>query len=111
MFTYEFPRRIWLIDLAKEMPKATFDGLDISSAHLPRRNWLPANISLRELKDFGEIPPELVGKYDVVHVGLIVAGSRSQEELATLVGKLLAFLSKIHTSRYHKNTLRLAQSC
>lgn len=87
--------RIWLIDLAKELPRATLDGVDISIAHFPHRNWLPPRVTLRKLDILDEIPPELVGQYDVVHIGLIVAAIRREEDLSTMIDRLLSLLSKM----------------
>lgn len=66
---------IWLIELASSPhlpPGALLDGFDISPDQYPAQKWLPENISLACLDAMGEgdhvVPPELVGKYDVVHI-------------------------------------------
>lgn len=84
--------RIWLIDLAKEMPNANLHGFDVSTAQFPHKNWLPAHVSLQQLDAFGDIPPVLIEKYDVVHIGLIVAAIRGGDP-SPLVDKLLSVLS------------------
>ncbi|OOG00303.1 hypothetical protein ASPCADRAFT_38739 [Aspergillus carbonarius ITEM 5010] len=62
---------IWLLDLAKELPNATLDGLDMTLEKAPAAEWLPANITLREWNMNDEVPPELVGQFDVVHLRLL----------------------------------------
>ncbi|RDH30820.1 UMTA methyltransferase family protein [Aspergillus welwitschiae] len=52
---------IWLIDLAKELPGATLDGLDVTLDMAPPVEWLPPNITLRQWNIFEELPKELNG--------------------------------------------------
>lgn len=85
-------RRIWLLDLAKELPSAHVDGYDISSAQLPHPNWLPKNTTLSCLDILKPIPEHLRGVYDVVHVGLVVVVVERDDPLP-LLDNLLALLS------------------
>ena len=85
--------RIWLIDLARELPGATLDDYDVSPAQFPHRNWLPANVTLNQLDAFGEVPPELIAKYDVVHIGLVVFLIKDGNPGA-LLNNLLRMLSR-----------------
>ncbi|PYI04641.1 S-adenosyl-L-methionine-dependent methyltransferase [Aspergillus sclerotiicarbonarius CBS 121057] len=63
---------IWLLDLARELPNAILDGLDMTLEKAPAAEWLPANITLREWNMNDEVPPELEGKFDVVHLRLLI---------------------------------------
>ena len=63
---------MWLIDLARELPKAQLDGFDISLAQAPHQQWLPANVKLRTWNIFDDVPDDLVAKYDIVHVRLLI---------------------------------------
>lgn len=61
--------RIWLLDLASQLPQTIWlDGYDLSDGQFPHKSALPANVSLNTMDAFGDVPPELVGKYDVVHL-------------------------------------------
>ena len=61
--------RLWLIELARQVPDSCqLEGFDISSDQLSASNLLPRNLSLHKNNCFDEVPPELVGKFDVVHV-------------------------------------------
>ncbi|KUI59769.1 hypothetical protein VP1G_07000 [Cytospora mali] len=82
---------IWLIDLAKEIPKATLDGFDISTKQFPHRNWLPPQVRLHELNAMGPMPKDLLGRYDIVHVGLVVL-LVSGGDPSILVNNLLSLL-------------------
>ncbi|PWY75248.1 S-adenosyl-L-methionine-dependent methyltransferase [Aspergillus sclerotioniger CBS 115572] len=62
---------IWLLDLARELPNATLDGLDMTLEKAPAAEWLPANITLREWNMNDEVHADLVGKFDVVHLRLL----------------------------------------
>ena len=55
------------------MPQtAQLDGLDIDFSQSPPKEWLPSNISLIHHDIFSEPPPELVEKYDIIHVQLFI---------------------------------------
>lgn len=63
---------LWLIDVSRELPGAQLDGLDLDLTRAPHRRWLPPNINLGHWDMFGEVPPELLGKYDLVHIRLLI---------------------------------------
>ena len=85
---------IWLIDLAKEYPSAQLDGFDISDQQFPPKGWVPKNVSLSTLDILKPIPEDLKGKYDVVHVGLIVLVVERDDPIPVL-NNLLALLSML----------------
>ena len=65
------PDRIWLLDLARTLlPTAQLDGFDIDISGCPHEQWLPPNVTMRQLDALGEIPEHLVGIYDIVHLRL-----------------------------------------
>ncbi|CEL01801.1 hypothetical protein ASPCAL01379 [Aspergillus calidoustus] len=70
---------IWLLELAPQLPSSIlFDGFDISDNLFPHHSLLPSNIRFGVMDSFGDVPEELVGKYDVVHLRLwccVVTGS------------------------------------
>ncbi|MCJ1353415.1 MAG: hypothetical protein MMC33_003401 [Icmadophila ericetorum] len=82
---------IWLIDLAKEAPHVQCDGFDISDAQFPHRNWIPRNVTLDTLDVLKPVPESLQGKYDVVHVGLVVLVVENGDPLP-LLDNLLTLL-------------------
>ena len=63
---------IWLIDLARELPSARLDGFDIKLDQAPPPQWLPSRVKLRTWNVFEDVPDEMLGVYDVVHVRLLV---------------------------------------
>lgn len=86
--------RIWLIDLAKELPHARLDGFDISPLQFPHKNWLPPNVNLHELNALGKMPEELLGRYDIVHIGLVVLLVPGGDP-TVLVDNILSLLSRV----------------
>ena len=86
--------RIWLLDLAREFPSARLDGYDISNAQFPPTAWIPANTTLACLDILKPIPEILQGKYDVVHVGLVVLVVEKDDPLP-LLDNILALLSTL----------------
>jgi len=63
----------WLIDLSRILPKSTrLDGFDNDLDQAPHATWLPRNVKIRHWDIFSELPDDLVGKYDYVHVRLLV---------------------------------------
>ena len=63
---------MWLMDVARELPGAQLDGLDIDLRQAPHPKWLPTSISMKQWNIFEDVPDELIGKYDLVHVRLLV---------------------------------------
>ena len=63
---------IWLIHVAQEIPKAQLDGFDIDLTQAPSKQSLPANVTLRQWNIFEDVPSDLVGKYDFIHVRLLI---------------------------------------
>ncbi|KAL7893063.1 S-adenosyl-L-methionine-dependent methyltransferase [Trichoderma sp. SZMC 28014] len=62
---------IWLLDLARQVPSTVrLDAFDISDRQFPHKDSRPENISFRILDAFSQVPDELIGKYDVVHLRL-----------------------------------------
>lgn len=63
---------VWLLDLATSSPaNCTFEGWDISDAQFPHKSSLPDNVKFGTFDVTAGVPEELVGRYDVVHVGLL----------------------------------------
>lgn len=62
---------IWLVDVARSFPTAQLDGFDISLAQCPPKQWLPENINFRAWNMFEDVPEDLRGKYDIVHIRLV----------------------------------------
>ena len=63
----------WLIDLdtrlAEKGISAQLDGYDINPSHYPAPAFLPPSITLKELDVLAkQLPAEIVGTYDVVHI-------------------------------------------
>ncbi|KAJ5734486.1 hypothetical protein N7493_003272 [Penicillium malachiteum] len=62
---------IWLTDLARQLPSTvSLDGLDISFEAAPPKEWLPQNMTLRKFDLMSDVPEDLTGVYDIVHVRL-----------------------------------------
>ena len=60
---------IWLTDLGARLPKSVrLDGLDISFHATPPQQWLPSNMTLRHWDVKTEVPEDLIGVYDIVHI-------------------------------------------
>lgn len=63
---------IWLIKLAHELPSARLDGFDIKLDQAPPAQWLPPQVHLRTWNVFDNVPDDMLGAYDVVHMRLLV---------------------------------------
>ncbi|KAF2652204.1 hypothetical protein K491DRAFT_664173 [Lophiostoma macrostomum CBS 122681] len=61
-----------LIDVSREIPGAQLHGFDMDLTQAPHEGWLPPNISLKHWNFFDEVPQEFAGKFDFVHVRLLV---------------------------------------
>jgi SAM-dependent methyltransferase len=62
----------WLLDVAGDFPSAKLNGFDNDLRQVPHKDWLPSNVTVRYWNIFEDLPSDLVGKYDYVHVRLLV---------------------------------------
>lgn len=63
---------IFLKTIQPQYPNAVLEGFDISSELFPAQETLSSNISLGVLDMKQPFPPEMHGKYDLVHVRMLV---------------------------------------
>ena len=82
---------MWLMDVARELPKAQLDGLDLDLKQAPHSQWLPHSIKMRQWDIFEDVPKDLIGKYDFVHVRLLVLVI-SQDDSQAVIRKLVKML-------------------
>ncbi|KAL6892006.1 S-adenosyl-L-methionine-dependent methyltransferase [Trichoderma evansii] len=62
---------IWLLDVAEQVPSTVqLDGFDISDKQFPHKANRPDNMNFRALDAFSQVPDDLMGKYDIVHLRL-----------------------------------------
>ncbi|KAE8374948.1 hypothetical protein BDV26DRAFT_268828 [Aspergillus bertholletiae] len=60
---------VWLTDQARRLPSTVLlEGLDISFDASPPQELLPPNVTLREYNILADVPPDLQGLYDIVHI-------------------------------------------
>ncbi|KAI2634468.1 S-adenosyl-L-methionine-dependent methyltransferase [Xylaria nigripes] len=64
---------VFLLRIRESYPEGDFLGLDISPAGFPEPTTLPDNVTLSIQDVKKPIPEELHGKYDAVHVRMLVA--------------------------------------
>ena len=82
----------WMIGLARETSvQIRMDGMDITLAQAPPTQWLPPNITLTTWNIFDEVPNDLVGQFDVVHVRLLLVVVQN-ENAASVVRNLWKLL-------------------
>ena len=86
---------IWLIETARSVPASTqLDGFDISADQFPDKGWLPQNVTLSTLDSLAPLPNHLVGKYDIVHIGLVVMLIKGEDPVP-LLKNVMAMLSTL----------------
>ena len=84
---------IWLLDLASELPPTVqFEGMDITLSQAPPKQWLPSNTSLRTWNIFDDVPTELRGKFDIVHIRLVLLVLPNNDAAAPLIRRLVSLL-------------------
>ena len=79
-------------------------GFDVSSLQYPVEECLPANLSLDVLDAFDEIPPNLIGAFDIVHIRAFAAVIKGgdADPLTRNVLKLLSTIVCFHISLDHQ---------
>lgn len=70
---------LWVIEVARELPAASVLCLNIDLAKAPHESWMPANVSLRVWNILEEIPDDLLGNFDFIHVRLAVLVIRNSD--------------------------------
>lgn len=68
------------------------DGYDISAKQFPPKEWWPPNLRYSTHDALCPVPDEMIGKYDVVHVGLLVMIVKNEDPVPLLLN-LLSMLS------------------
>ena len=63
---------VWLTDIS-EYPTAQLDGFVIKTSQAPCQECLPPNIRLKTWNVSDDVPEQMIGVYDVVHVRLLVS--------------------------------------
>ena len=86
---------VWLSRLSKSLPNSIqLDGFDVSDdQYLPERS-LSSNIKLRTLDALKPVPRNLVGQYDVVHIGLFSLVLRSKSDFEALLKHVIDLLGR-----------------
>ncbi|KAL8715402.1 MAG: hypothetical protein Q9220_000735 [cf. Caloplaca sp. 1 TL-2023] len=82
---------MWLIDVARACPSAYLEGMDLDLSQAPSSQWLPSNARLRRWDIFTDVPDNMIGKYDFVHVRLLVL-VLSREDAPEFLRKMLRML-------------------
>lgn len=81
-----------MFDVAAQLPRtAQLDAIDIDLSQCPPKEWLPKNVTLKQLDVFGELSDEYIGRYDVVHLRhfvCVVAGNDPMPLLKNLIKML-----------------------
>ena len=58
---------IWLLDLSESLPASVqLHGFDVNLSQVPPKQWLPPNVSMRELNIYEEIPDDLLEQYGII---------------------------------------------
>ena len=75
---------IWLLDLHQEFPFARLDGFDIDISNAPPPQWLPENVSIHRWSIFDTVPAHLHGKYDIIHLRLLILVVQNSDPTAII---------------------------
>lgn len=88
--------RAWLLELVQHSPASwRLHGSDVSGANFPHPHYLPDNVSLQILDISEEVPREMTGAFDIVHVRAlanVVKGGNPEYLIADLVSLRSMFL-------------------
>lgn len=84
---------IWLFDVRESLDQsARLEGFDISFDAAPPRETLPSNVSFRHWDVNQDLPEDLVGQFDIVHVRFF-AFVLMNEQVQPVVDRLYKMLS------------------
>ncbi|GKZ45825.1 hypothetical protein AbraIFM66951_008519 [Aspergillus brasiliensis] len=86
---------VWITDLARRLPASVqLDALDISFDSAPPAEWLPSNVKTFKWDVKQDVPEELVGVYDVVHIRLFIF-VLLDAEVQPVLERILKLLSEL----------------
>lgn len=88
-------------------PSARLEGFDISFDAAPPVETLPSNVSFRQWNVNQDLPDDLVGAFDVVHVRFF-AFVLMNEQVQPVVERLFKMLSTSTCSIMHLRTISCA---
>lgn len=74
-------------------PSTEILGTDIDLAQVPPASWVPSNVSFRAQDAFAEPAADLVGRFDLVHVRLLLFLVKDDDPVP-LLKNLMKMLSK-----------------
>ena len=87
--------RIWLFDLAQELPSDVYlDGYDISDAQFPSKELWPSNVNFALMDSFRDPPDSILESYDVVHLRMWAISVAQGKDLNTLIRSASKLLSR-----------------
>ena len=81
------------MDTARSVPQtAQLEGFDIDLGQCPAAPWTPPNVKFREWDMFSPPPEDLIGRFDVVHIRLVMLVIKDNNPLPLLANlrKLLS---------------------
>lgn len=89
-------------------PSAQLDGFDNNLSQCPPKEWLPDNVNMYDFDVFSDLSRDLIGKYDIVHVRLLLLIVQNNDPMP-LLKKFIQMLSayNLHlppVNRYHSLT-------
>jgi len=80
--------------MARTLPLSVqLDGFDIDLTQCPPKAWLPSNVAMHHLDVFADIPQQMIGKYDIIHLRLFLLIVRDNDP-SPLLNNVLKMLSK-----------------
>ncbi|KAI8944152.1 UMTA methyltransferase family protein [Xylaria longipes] len=104
---------IWLLDVRDNLKGAQLDGFDVSFDAAPPSQTLPSRVTWRHWDVKENVPGDLAGIYDIVHVRFL-AWVLLNDEISEVVAKLFSLLkpggyiqwgeADIETLRFDKTT-------
>jgi len=82
---------MWLVDEATNYPAVQFEAFDNNLAQVPNASLIPKNCSIKYWNFLEDLPEEMIGRYDFVHIRLLVLAIE-QSQLPLVLRKILKML-------------------
>lgn len=107
----ELSTSIWLLD-ARDLvgPSARLEGFDISLDGVPPADALPENVKFRHLDVKSDVPDDLVGAFDIIHLRFL-SFVLLNDQIPTAVERLFKMLSWSPSHNFIHMTMNIACSC
>lgn len=82
--------------MAEKHPNVQIECLDANLKELPPKSWLPSNVALRKFDLLQDVPDDMVGRYQIIHLQYVMAFV-IDSNVDAVIARLVSMLSMLQS--------------